>query len=158
MTQGEIIAGRLKTARWWLNSVLERLAPEMLGWAPREGMRTIGGQLVEIIEVESQLVPVLRDGKTLTDEETAEIVGDATSLDGLRGALERVREQTLAYLATLSEADLMSDASPTQWYGAYWPKACPLGEHFRNIAEHEFYHAGQLMSYLWAKGDNPYDW
>ena len=158
MTQGDIIRGRLKTARWWLDSVLARLTPEMLPWAPVDGMRTLSGQLVEIIEVEAQLVPVLTTGKTLPDEEVAAIVGDPTSFEGLKQALSVVRARTLAHLDTLSEEDLARDVSVPQWYGAYWPKECPLGEHFRNIAEHEFYHSGQLMTYLWAKGDNPYDW
>jgi uncharacterized damage-inducible protein DinB len=158
MTQGEIIRGRLKTARWWLDSVLTRLTPEMLGWAPKEGMRTISGQLVEIIEVEAQLVPVMVYGKTLSDEELAAIVGDPTSLEGLKNVLTEVRGRTLAHLDSLSEADLAEEVSLPQWYGAYWPKPGPLGEHFRNTAEHEFYHAGQLMSYLWAAGDNPFDW
>src|SRR5689334_9416134 len=103
MTQGEIIKGRLNTARWWLNTVLPRLTPELLPWAPTEGMRTISGQLVEIIEVEAQLVPVLRDGKQLSEDELAAIVGDQSSLEGLRQVLTGVRGRTLEHLASLSE-------------------------------------------------------
>ena len=158
MTQRDIIVGRLKTSRWWLESALARVTPEMLSWAPKPGMRTVAGLLVEIIEVEAQLVPVLRTGKELSEGELGGIVGDQSNLDGLKAALASVRQGTLAYLETLDERDLAAEVSVPQWYGAYWPKLGPLGEHFRNTAEHEFYHAGQLITYLWASGDNPYDW
>ena len=158
MTQQEIIRGRLDYAREWLDSVLPRLSEEMLPWAPKEGMRTVSGQLVEIIAVEAYLVPALKEGKKLSDDEIAALVGDEGSLEGLKKALTEVRARTLAYLETLSEAELAEEVSLPQWYGAYWPKSMPRGEHFRNVAEHEFYHAGQLISYLWARGDDPYKW
>jgi uncharacterized damage-inducible protein DinB len=158
VTQREIIAGRLDYVREWLDDVLPRLTPEMLSWAPETGMRTVSGQLVEIIAVEAQLVPIMRDGKELSEDEIAAIVEDPSSLDGLKKVLTEVRGSTLAYLETLSEAELAEGVTLPQWYGAYWPKPCPRGEHFRNVAEHEFYHVGQLISYLWASGDNPYDW
>jgi len=158
MTQKEIIKGRLKNARGWLNEVLPRLTPELLAWAPAEGVRTVAGQLVEIISVEAQLVPALKGGKLLTDEELAGIANEESSLEVLLAALRDVRERTLGCLEGLSEADLAADVTLPQWYGAFWLKSGPLGEHFRNIAEHEFYHAGQLITYLWVRGDNPYDW
>lgn len=158
MTQREIIKGRLDYARSWLNDVLPRLTPEMLMWAPGEGMRTISGQLLEIISVEAQFVPALKYGRPLTDEECLAIATEESGLEELLAALTDVRARTLEYLETLSEADLAAEVTLPQWYGAYWPKPCPRGEHFRNIAEHEFYHAGQLISYLWARGDDPYQW
>lgn len=157
MTQKEIIQGRLGTSRWWLNEVLPRLSPEMLAWAPAEGVRTIAGQLVEIISVEAQLVPAVK-GKLLTDEELSEIATEESSLETLLAALTEVRARTLECLEGLSEAELAAEVSLPQWYGAFWRTPLPLGEHFRNVAEHEFYHAGQLMTYLWVRGDNPYDW
>ena len=158
MTEREIIRGRLDYARAWLDSALPRLTQEMLTWVPTEGMRTISGQLIEIISVEAQLVPVLKDGKELTDDELASIIEDPNSLDTLRRVLAEVRERTFEFLGSLSDDQLKAEVSVPQWYGAYWPKPCPCGEHFRNIAEHEFYHAGQLISYLWARGDDPYNW
>lgn len=130
----------------------------MLAWAPAEGMRTVSGQLVEIIEVEAQLVPVLRDGKQLSDPELEAMIGDKSSLERLKTVLTEVRDRTLAELESLSDEQLAEEVDLPQWYGAFWPKLCPLGEHFRNVAEHEFYHTGQLISYMWARGDNPYDW
>ena len=157
MTQKEIIKGRLGTSRWWLSEVLPRLSETLLAWAPAEGVRTVRGQLVEIISVEAQLVPALT-GEPLTDPALAEIDEETSSLEALVAALGVVRERTLACLDGLSEEELAAEVTVPQWYGAFWRTPMPCGEHFRNIAEHEFYHAGQLMTYLWVRGDNPYDW
>jgi uncharacterized damage-inducible protein DinB len=121
-------------------------------------MRTVSGQLVEIIAVEAYLVPAMKEGRQLSDDEVAALVGDENSLVGLKKALAEVRARTLEYLETLSENELAEPVELPQWYGAYWPKGLPREEHFRNVAEHEFYHAGQLISYLWARGDDPYKW
>lgn len=158
MTQRTIIRDRLNYVRGWLNDVLPRLTPEMLPWAPAPGMRTIAGQLVEIVAVEATLVPALRDGTLPADEELAAIANEEMPLDALLQALIDVRSRTLAYLDHLSENDLAAELVVPQWYGAYWKTPLPCGEHFRNVAEHEFYHAGQLITYLWARGDDPYAW
>lgn len=158
MTQHEIIRGRLKYSRAWLNSVLPRLTEEMLPWAPTEGMKSVSEQLLEIIGVEAQLVPALTTGTLLTDEEIDIIADGKTSLDGLLEALTSVRNKTLECLDSLTEDELVADVTLPQWYGAYWPKPGPVAEHFRNVAEHEFYHVAQLISYRWAQGDNPYNW
>ena len=100
----------------------------------------------------------MKTGKTLTDVEISAIANEQSGLDELLNALIEVRRGTLECLEGLTEAELAADVTLPQWYGAYWLSPGPCGEHFRNIAEHEFYHAGQLMSYLWARGDNPYDW
>jgi uncharacterized damage-inducible protein DinB len=34
----------------------------------------------------------------------------------------------------------------------------PRAELVLNIADHEYYHVGQLTSYPWFRGDNPYHW
>src|SRR4051794_14794997 len=119
MTQSEILKGRLDYSRSWLNSVLPRLSQEMLDWAPGKEMRTISGQLVEIIEVEAKLVPALISGEELSEEEVAVIVGDPSSFLGLKNSLTVVRERTLDFLATLSEAELAEEVTLPQWYGAY---------------------------------------
>lgn len=46
-------------------------------WSPSPGMRTIAGQLVEIIAVEAPLVPYLKAGYLLTEAEVDAIVGDS---------------------------------------------------------------------------------
>ena len=128
-------------------------------WAPAEGMRTVAGQLVEIIAVEVPLVPRLKEGRQPTDPEVDAIIGDQHSLENLRRALIDVRQSTLEYLDSLTDDELSEEVrSGEAWFGTLWLPTMPRAEHFLNIAEHEFYHVGQLISYLWCHGDDPYKW
>lgn len=122
-------------------------------------MRTIGGQLVEIIGTEIQLVTRLKDGQSLSDSAAQEIIGDCESLDNLRRALITARQQTLNYLELLSEDDLAEEvAFDAGWLASLTLPTIPRAEVFINIADHEWYHVGQLTSYLWERGEDPYEW
>ena len=106
-----------------------------------------------------QLIVRLKDGHRTSDADAHAIIGDCESLDNLRSALIKVREQTLTYLDSLSEADLSEEVSfDGGWFASLMLSTVPRAEVFVNIADHEWYHVGQLTSYLWARGDNPYDW
>lgn len=157
-TQRALIKARMAHVRRWLDSVLRRLTPELMEWAPAEGMRTVAGQLAEIVEVEVPLVPRLKEGLQPSDPEIAAIVGEHT-LENLKRALVDVRNRTLEYLDSLTVEELAEEVpSGEAWFGTLWLPVMPRAEHFRNIAEHEFYHVGQLISYLWSRGDDPYKW
>lgn len=154
LTSKDLLTARLSHVRGWLDTVLRRLMPEMLEWSPAPGMRTLAGQLVEIIAVEVPLVPYLREGYLLTEAEIEAIVGDAQNLDNLLHVLTTVRQGTLDYLNSLTEEELSAIVpSGNAWFGTLWLPAMPRAQHFLNIAEHEYYHVGQLISYLWCKGE-----
>lgn len=158
-TRNDLIKARLAHVRRWLDSVLVRLTPEMMDWAPAPGMRTVGGQLGEIIWVEAPLVPRLKDGRQPSDDELNAIIGSESDFENLKRVLIEVRRKTLEYLDSLSEAELTAEVPSGQaWFGTMWLPSMPRAEHFLNIAEHEFYHTGQLISYLWSRGDDPYKW
>ena len=96
----------------------------------------------------------LKEGRWIPDEDAKPLLGDNDSLAQLKQALQQVREETLAYLDSLSEDDL-DEFVKVRTQGL---PAVPRAEVFRTIASHENYHLGQLISYLWARGDNPYEW
>ena len=122
-------------------------------------MRTIAGQYLEIISVEYALVPRLKDGRDISDQEFDTFVGNQHSLANLQAKLGKVRQISLQYLDLLSEEELVEEVpSGNAWFGTLWLPKMPRAEHFLNIAEHEFYHTGQLISYLWAYGEDPYKW
>jgi hypothetical protein len=159
LSRRALVKARLINVRQWLDSVLPRLTPEILDWAPAEGMRTISGQLVEIISVELSLVPRLKEGRQPSDPEIDAIIGDQSSLENLLQTLVEVRKGTLEYLESLTDDELAEEVpSGEAWFGTLWLPEMPRAEHFLNIAEHEFYHVGQLISYLWCRGDDPYKW
>ncbi len=154
LTPTDLITARLSNVRGWLDTVLRRLTPESLEWSPAPGMRTVAGQLVEIIAIEAPLVPYLKTGHVLTEAEVEAIVGDAHNLNHLLQVLIAVRHNTLDYLKSLTQEELFEVVpSGEAWFGTLWLPAMPRAEHFLNIAEHEYYHVGQLISYLWYKGE-----
>lgn len=158
-TRHVLLKARLALVRRDLTPIVERLTPDLMHWAPAAGMRTVAGQLVEIVATEMQLIALLKEGRQISDEEAQAMLGDCADLDNLRRALKDVRDQTLLYLGSLSEADLAQEV-PFEggWFASLMLPTIPRAEVFLNIADHEWYHVGQLTSYLWARGENPYDW
>jgi uncharacterized damage-inducible protein DinB len=153
ITQRDLIKARMKNTRAWLNTVLRKLTPDQLDWAPTEGMRTVAGQLAEIITVEIPLVPHLKEGRQPEEAEVDAVVGDQHNLENLLQKLIDVRQTTLDYLDSLTDEQI-SEVVPSgeAWFGTMWLPEMPRSEFFLNIAEHEYYHVGQLISYLWCKG------
>lgn len=154
-----LLKARLATVRSSLSDVIERLSDDLLEWAPSEGMRTVRDQLFEIVGKE---VEFLAFAKERGDNEWVEIdaFGDReNSISGWVQILSEVRRDTLAYLDSLSDEDLDAIVRfPEQdwWEGLCLP-AIPMHEVFRGIAAHEWYHTGQLVSYLLFRGDYGHD-
>jgi uncharacterized damage-inducible protein DinB len=131
----------------------------MIDWSPGPGVRTIGGQLFEIAVVEHEAIAWLMEGRTVSDGEAEAEFGDIRSLENLKATLSSVRQATVKAIESLSDAQL-DESIPLKkpWFAMPGLGSAPRAELFRGIALHEWYHVGQLMSYLWARGDNPYDW
>jgi uncharacterized damage-inducible protein DinB len=120
----------------------------MMDWSPVSGMRTVSGQLTEIAITEMQILASLKDHRYISDEDAKRTIGDCDSLDDLKRALEDSREHTMDYLDSLTPDELEKQMSQTKSFRS----------NIEGIAFHEYYHVGQLTSYLWAMGDHPYEW
>ncbi len=145
---------RLSSVRDELFEVVDRRNQQMMPWAPAEGMRTISGQLVEIAITEVQIATQLTSDRWIPDEDAKSLLGDCQSLENLRHQLVIIRNQTLCYLDSLSSEDL-NELVDVRTMGL---PGVPRAEVFRSLAQHEYYHLGQLISYLWLRGDHPYKW
>jgi uncharacterized damage-inducible protein DinB len=153
------LKARLALVRVDLDEALDRVQDELLSWAPAPGMRTVGGQIAEIGGTEIQVLAVLQTGVAPTWQESEEFSGNGNSVIELRGWLNQIRSDTIAYLESLTEDELNQPISTfKRWFEGLRLEEVPLAEIFRSIAQHESYHTGQLVSYLWASGDNPYKW
>lgn len=154
-----MLKARLALVREDLEEVLGRLSEDDLDWAPTPGMRTVRGQLVEIAATERQLLTWMTERRQISFEEAEDFGSDAATLAGLKRVLNDRRAQTLAYLDSLTEDELEAPFPfPERWFEALRQPLAPRSEAIRSIAQHEWYHTGQLVSYLWARGDNPYKW
>jgi len=153
------LKNRLELVREDLEQAISRIGEDMLGWAPREGMRTIRGQLLEIAATERQNLAWLQERKQLSFQEAEDFGGLENSLDGLKQALRDTRKETLDLIEGKSENELRAPIPmPERWFESLKLPEVPLEEVIRSIAAHEWYHTGQLVSYLWARGDDPYKW
>ena len=122
-------------------------------------MRRVAGQLVEIAESELQILVGMMEAKIVTDREAEQTFGDCNSLENLKTVLVETWGKTLEYLNSLSEADLQENIScHAKWFTSLSLEEVPRAEVFRSIAQHEWYQVGQLVTYCWAMGDNPYEW
>lgn len=158
-TRHQLVEARLMTARHDMGQILPRITPDLLDWAPAPGLRTIAGQLVEVAATELQLITLLRDGRWIDDDAAAAIIGDCNNLDTLHQALRTFWEQTLAFLHSLTPEQLAEEVEfKAGWFGSLGLPTVPRAEVFINVADHEWYHWGQLTTYLWIRGDDPYQW
>jgi len=142
-----------------LDEVRERLSDDDLPRAPREGMRTVRAQLAEIAGTERQLMAWLRNREHVSFEITNDFGERGRSFAGMKEVLYEERANTLGYMDSLSEVKLETPAPMPQWWfeSLKQPPIQP-SEVFRSLAQHEWYHVGQLVSYLWSRGDDPYKW
>jgi len=160
VTTHRLIRASLSSVRKELAEVFPRLTDDMLPWAPAEGMRTVQGQFVEIISTEVAIVERLQGVPAGAADERDAPLWALKTVDELIAKLNEVRETTLRFLDGLDEEGLGAPAANISEGFQDWLelKPVPVSELLRFIARHESYHAGQLVSYLWSRGDDPYSW
>lgn len=153
-----LLKARLEYVRADLLEVLERLKDEDLDWAPREGMRTIGGQLKEILATEQQDLAILKKEGT-EGFKALEKAAHSSTVEEYRAKLELTRKEMIEFIDQLSDEELAQPGDfPADWFETMGLENAPISEAIRSVAQHEWYHTAQLVSYLWMRGDDPYQW
>ena len=154
----DALKARFTCARQDLEGVFARLGDSDLPWSPREGMRTIADQLLEIANKEKETLGWIQTGVWPDDGPDAFDMNSAT-LEEIKAVMAALRVETYRYMDSLSDAELEQPIpNPNRWLEALRIANCPLSEVLRSIATHETYHTAQLITYLWLRGDNPNDW
>jgi len=122
-------------------------------YAPAEGMKSYRALLIEIGGEEVETAAMLF-GKPVTREEADAAVAGSTTNE-LLDSLSLIRQSTLAYL---EQADNMQRTIPLaeEWRSYFGDKEWEAEEFLRALALHEYYHLGQIVSYRWIQGHNPY--
>ncbi|MHB8636529.1 MAG: DinB family protein [Fimbriimonadaceae bacterium] len=154
----EFLVARFAFVRQDLNEVLGRLTDADLRWAPADGMPTVAELLLEIANKEPEAIAWLQTG-TWPESEVGAFDPRTATLADIKTTFVALRVATLAYIGSLSEDGLnVLVHSPERWWEASRLTDCPRSEVLRNVAAHEWYHTGQLVTYLWLRGDNPNRW
>ncbi|MCC7435392.1 MAG: DinB family protein [Methanoregulaceae archaeon] len=156
MSQTDYIRAELDSVRTDLTETFPHLSDDLLNWAPAAGMRTVHGQFVEIISTERTIVNRITGAPRRDPDEEDAPLWAAKSVSGLISLLDETRAATLAALGS-TDLDSIVEVNPAfaEYLGL---RTVTAGELFRFIARHESYHAGQLVSYLWSRGIDPYSW
>lgn len=158
-TLHEALKARFSMVRRDLDRVLGRYTEDDYHWAPTEGMRTVHGQLFEIVGKEVELLDYAKKGGKEGWIEIEEYGEREKTLAGMREVLAEYRKATFEFIDSQTESDLEKPVSfPTDWWEGMGLSEMPMHEVLRTLAMHEWYHTGQLYSYLWSRGDDPYKW
>jgi uncharacterized damage-inducible protein DinB len=159
MTTRQFVRARLDMVRGDLNRFLDHMPEKLYLWAPEPSMRTVQGQLIEIVLKEVEMLDHAKKGGEEEWVEVEDLGGRDRTLASMRAYLAEVREGTLAFLDSLSEEELASPVKfPTNWWEGLGLPELPMSEVLRSIAMHEWYHTGQLYAYVWYQGLDPSDW
>ena len=154
----DLLKARFASVTRDLDRVLGRLVDTDLDWSPRDGMRTFANQLLEIANKEKETLGWIQSG-IWPDEGPDAFDLQTPTVDDIKATFAALRLATYAYIDSLSEAELEQPIpNPNHWREALNVTDCPLSEVLRTISTHESYHTGQLITYLWMRGDNPNEW
>jgi uncharacterized damage-inducible protein DinB len=150
----ERILKTLAEVRTELIETAQNIPDPELDWAPAEGMKPYRELLQEIGTMEKLTIAWLAEGRELPWDMGAYVSTD--SIAAVLRDLEVVRTETKAYLETASEEKMQTPiAVPAEWQ-QYWGLQLEPEEALRWVTMHEYYHLGQIISYRWIQGHNPY--
>jgi uncharacterized damage-inducible protein DinB len=150
----ERLTSEMGDIRKELTEEVKKLKPEEFGWAPRPDMKSCKALLQEIGTMEKICVHWIAKQNKLDWDKAVQWSGNdsqATLTD-----LEKLRAETLQYLSDCTEEKLQTPVPVPQEWQQYMGKTVEPEEMLRWVARHEYYHLGQLITYRWILGDNPY--
>jgi uncharacterized damage-inducible protein DinB len=120
-------------------------------------MRTVAGQLLEIANKEKECLGWLRNN--VYDDSQDSFDQESSTLEQIKAALKSLRADTFIYIDSLSESELSEPMRPPEtWWEAMNLEECPKSEVLRSISAHEWYHTGQLVTYLLLRGEDLDQW
>src|SRR5687768_13546018 len=149
----ERLLHNLHEVRKELTDTVSAIPDGELDWAPAEGMKSYRALLQEVGTMEKLCSNWLATGELLNWDLPGHVPA-ATTQSALR-ELDVIRSQTVAYLKDADESRLQTPiAVPADWQ-QYMGAEIEPEEVVRWIAQHEYYHLGQIISYRWSQGHNP---
>ena len=144
----------LAEVRKELVDTVKDISDEEFGWAPREGMKSYRALLQEIGTMEKLCDSWLTTGNILPWDMPAYVNGDSAGT--ALADLESIRSGSSAILAKATEEQLQTPVGVPEDWQQYWGAEIEPEEAVRWIVLHEYYHLGQIISYRWIQGHDPY--
>ncbi len=119
-------------------------------------MKTYRDLIHEIAWIAAESTIVITENRIPSEQEAMDSI-NKRSLSSLKEGLQTWHEKLLDHLSTAADESL----SKTHRFDSNWAKFfgttdIELEELIRWIARHEYYHLGQIITYGWIQGRNPY--
>jgi uncharacterized damage-inducible protein DinB len=154
-TLAQRLLRELKDIRDELQQVVRKFQPEEFHWQPRPGMKSAKDLLQEIGRMEKICMNVAMGGPKLEWQNAVSWSG--TDVTATLEDLAAVRTETVRHLQSTSDERLHNPIQlPDSWHQYFAGPTVELEEIIRWVARHEYYHLGQLITYRWLLGYNPY--
>lgn len=145
----------LEDIRQELAAEVRQLKPEELDWHPRPDMKSPKGLLQEIGTMEKVCMAIAAGDPELEWEKAVSWSGEDAG--AILSDLERIRAETTTFLRSAADGQLTKPVSlPESWQQYFKGATVEPEELVRWVARHEYYHLGQLITYRWLLGHNPY--
>ncbi len=151
------LLGDLKETRDELRDSILKFTPDQLDWAPKSGMKSVRAMLAEVCAMEEMSIGWAANQK---EEDWMAIEERFKSVKSPQEAIELLdaaRAKTIQYLER-DHADDLQNPIPLleSWHQYFNVTEIEPEELVRWVVRHEYYHLGQLISYLWFLGHDPY--
>ncbi len=154
-TLSQRLLRELQEVREELVSVASRLKPEEFDWHPRPDMKSPKELLQEIGTMEKICMTVVARGPKLDWDRAVSWSGN--DVKAFLKDLEAIRAETVRHLQSARDEELHKPVPlPENWHQYFGGPTVEPEEIVRWVARHEYYHLGQLITYRWLLGYNPY--
>ena len=139
-----------------LDLEVRRFTPGEFTWEPRPGMKSCKELVQEIGVTEIECAQWMRGGSVEKWDDIWESLRPMlTDPESSLAALTEIRRGTVELIGKMTnEALHTSRPTPQAWH--VWRTGIEPAELLRWLARHEYYHLGQIITYRWLLGDNPY--
>lgn len=154
-THAQRLLWELKDIRNELGEVVRKLKPEEFEWRPRPDMKSIKELLQEIGIMEKISMTFVAKGSKLEWDRAVSWSG--SDQNAIWKDLEAIRAETNRFLQSTKDELLQKPMQlPESWHQYFGGPTVEPEELVRWVARHEYYHVGQLITYRWLLGYNPY--
>lgn len=145
----------LKQIRADLRKELAPVQDIDLDWAPKEGMKSYRALLKEIGAIQVETSIFVREGRVPPWEEAESYVtGDTVAQ--IVASLDHLLDELVEFLSGQTDADFDRFLDVKDWEWFFGTSQIEPDEMVRWVARHEYYHLGQIVTYNWMRGLDPY--
>jgi uncharacterized damage-inducible protein DinB len=152
----ERLSFELRQVRNELLHELSQIDESDLDYAPAPSMKTYRDLIHEIAWIAAESTIVITESRIPTEQEAMDKI-NKSSLSALKEGLHIWHEKLLGHLSTATDESLKkTHRFESGWAKFFGTTDVELEELIRWIARHEYYHLGQIITYGWIQGRNPY--